>query len=150
MARLLALSLAALLAWTSGAGAGDAPSCDVLKPREVKKATGHAVRSTGPALGVGGECTFTVKGSPLDVVSVWVIEGDDAEPGYELGTQFDGKKVDDIGDEAFYVEDPFNTLYVLDDDVLVYLQWYQPSGDDTAEKIERAVIRMTKKVLSRT
>ena len=150
MARSLALALAVLCGWASGAAAGDGPSCDLLKTREVRKAIGHGVQPGDPPTGIGGECSFTVKGSPLDVVNVWLIEGDDAEVGYEVGTQFDGKKMDGLGDKAFYVEDPFNTLYVLDGDVLVYLQYYQASGDDTEADIERAVIAMTKKVLART
>jgi len=128
-----------------------AEKCDVLRKGEVEKAIDAKVKVGPPADGIGGKCSFIVREHPADVVKVWVLEGDDAKTGFDVGTQLAGKhsKVRGFGDKAVYTGDPFSTLYVLDGDTLVYLQYYEFSGSDSPAKIRRAVFQMTRKVLKR-
>ena len=132
------------------AAAGE--SCDLLKRKEVERAIDRKVKVGPPADGLGGECSFSVRGEPLDVVNVWVLEGDDAEMGYETGVSVagdDADRVKGVGDKAVYTGSPFNTLYAMDGDTLVYLQYYLFSSEATDEEIRRAVIKLTKKALKR-
>jgi hypothetical protein len=155
MRRFLVSALISALAagwFVVAAGPSAAASCEVLKRREVEKAIGRKVKIGPAADGVGGECSFSVRGAPLDVVKVWVLEGDDATTGYKVGAQLasdDATHPRGIGDKAVYTGEPFNTLYVLDGETLVYVQYYLVSGDDSPAKVRRAVVQMTKKVLKR-
>ena len=151
---LLVCALAAGLVATSTSGVAAGQQCDLLRKKEVEKAIDRKVKIGPPATGIGGECSFTVRGQATDTVSLWVLEGDDAKTGYEVGEDLagdDAEKIDGLGDKAVYTGHPFNTLYVLDDDTLVYLQYYLLSGfDEEREKaVRRAVVQMTKKVLKR-
>jgi hypothetical protein len=133
------------------ASAGET-TCDVLKRGEVQRAIGHKVKSADPPSGVGGACSFTVKGAPGDMVNVWVLEGDEAETGFDVGKQLGGDDAVDVpklGDDAVYLGEPLNTAYVLDDGTLVYLQYYVFSGDDSPKQIKRAVVTLTERALER-
>jgi hypothetical protein len=145
-----ALASALFVAGAPGAGAGE--QCDLLRKKEVEKAIDRKVKVGPPATGLGGECSFTVRGEPLDTVNLWLLEGDDAKTGYEVGEDIagdDAEEIDGLGDKAVYTGDPFNTLYVLDGDNLVYLQYYLFTGEESEDDVRRAVVQMTKKVLKR-
>jgi len=136
----------------AAAASGGAQQCDVLTRREVQRAIGHRVEPGDPPMGVGGRCSFSVRGAPTDLVSVWVLEGDDAQTGFEVGKKLGGEDavaVPKLGEDAVYLGDPLNTAYVLDDGTLVYLQYYVLSGDDSAQDIKRAVVSLTGKALDR-
>jgi len=155
LARIVAVTLAASLALVGvmAESAGAAKRCQYLKRAEVERAIGRRVK-VGPApIGVGGVCSFTVRGAPLDVVNIWLLEGDDAQTGFDTGKELagdDAEPVDGLGDEAVYTGEPFNTVYVLQDDTLVYLQYYLLSSDDASPaEIEQAVVELTEKVLGR-
>ena len=140
-----ALSLIVTSSGMSSAGAG-ANRCDVLTRREVQRAIGHPVTVAEAPSGVGGRCSFVVKGAPTDMVNVWVLDGDDAEAGFEVGKQIGGEdavRVPKLGRDSVYIGDPLNTAYVLEDGTLVYLQYYVFSGDDSAKDIKRAVVTLT-------
>ena len=154
IAKTLAAAVVVSFVTFSAAVATAGESCDYLKQSEVQKAIGRKVR-IGPAPdGIGGECTFLVRGAETDVVNVWVLEGDDAKEGYKTGVRLaepDAERVKGVGDRAVYMGDPFNTLYALKDDTLVYVQYYLPFNDDESPKdIKRAVVKLTKKALRRT
>jgi len=150
----LALSVPALaVPATAGvAGALGDDRCDVLSVTEVERAIGHPVTPTDPPKGVGGACAFTVDGAPADAVNVWVLHGDDAEEGFEVGQQIgsdDAVELPTLDDDAFYLGDPLNTAYVLRDGTLVHLQYYVFSGDDTPKQIKKAVVKMVKRAIKR-
>jgi hypothetical protein len=147
---LFACAVALPLIVDAPASAGE--SCDLLKRKEVEKAIDRKVKIGPPADGLGGECSFTVRGEPLDIVNVWVLEGDEAEQGYENGVSLagdDAERVKGVGDKAVYTGSPFNTLYAMDGDTLVYLQYYLFGGEATDAEVKRAVIKLTKKALKR-
>ena len=153
-AAVLSLVTGALVAGALGATAAGAaaPPCDVLRRTEVERAIGHRVKGADPPSGVGGACSFTVKGASGDTVNVWVLEGDDARIGFEVGKELGGDDavpVPKLGDDAVYIGEPLNTAYVLDDDTLVYLQYYVFSGDDTPKQVKRAVVALTERALDR-
>jgi hypothetical protein len=147
---IAAVVVAAVISSAAVATAGE--SCDFLKRSEVERAIDRKVK-IGPAPdGVGGECSFSLRGSPSEVVNVWVLHGDEAEQGYDVGRQLagdDAERVRGVGDRAVYTGDPFNTLYAIEDDTLVYLQYYLVFTDESPKKIKRAVVSLTKKVLRR-
>ena len=147
---ICALAAGLVTAGSSGAGAGE--QCDFLKKKEVEKAIDRKVKIAPVPTGVGGECAFTVRGAPLDVVNLWVLEGDDAKTGFEIGKDLagdDAVRVGNLGDKNVYTGSPFNTLYVLDDDTLVYLQYYLFTGEATEDEIQRSIVQLTKKALKR-
>lgn len=124
----------------------------MLRRSAVEAAIGAMVKPADPPTGVGGECSFTVKGHPADAVNAWVLEGDEAEAGFRNGEEIGGDDavpVPRLGKDAFYIGDPFNTAYVLDDGTLVHLQCYVLSGDATPKQIKKAVVSLTKRTLSR-
>jgi hypothetical protein len=152
-ARIAAVVLVATLAIVVLAdSAGAAKGCRYLKRTAVERAIDRRVK-VGPApTGVGGECSFTVRGAPADVVNVWVLEGDDAEAGFETGKELagdDAVTIDGLGDEAVYTGSPFNTVYALQDGTLVYVQYYLLTGDASDDEIQQAVEALTRKVLDR-
>ena len=149
---LFVCALAAGLVATSAHAASAGEECEYLRKKEVEKAIDRKVKIGPEPTGVGGECSFTVRGAPLDVVNLWVLEGDEAKTGYKIGEGFFGDgdvRIRNLGDKAFYLASPFNTLYVLEDDTLVYLQYYLFSGEATDEEIQDAVVKLTKKALKR-
>jgi hypothetical protein len=152
VAKTLTAAVVVSLVIFGAAVASAGESCEYLERAEVQKAIGHKVK-LGPAPdGVGGECAFRVRGAGSDVVNVWVLEGDDAKTGYDVGKQLAGdeaEKVRGVGDKAVYTGDPLNTLYALDGDTLVYLQYYVLFGDDSPKDVKRAVVKLTKKALAR-
>jgi hypothetical protein len=144
-----ALVAASIGASTAGAGG---TTCDVLKQGEVERAIDHDVTPADPPQGIGGTCSFTVDGAPADAVNVWVLDGEDAETALKVGKELGGKDAVDVpklGEDAIYLDDPLNTAYVLDDETLVYLQYYVFSSDDTPKEVKKAVVAMTKKALRR-
>jgi hypothetical protein len=81
-----------------------------------------------------------------------VLDGEDAETALKVGKELGGKDAVDVpklGEDAIYLDDPLNTAYVLDDETLVYLQYYVFSSDDTPKEVKKAVVAMTKKALRR-
>ena len=146
----LVASVAVIVLASDSAGAG---SCDLVRRREVQRAIDRRVKEGPAPTGVGGECSFTVRDAPADVVNVWLLEGDDARAGFETGEELagdDAEQIDGLGDEAVYLGDPFNTVYALDGDTLVYVQYYLLSDDDvTPEQVQDAVVTLARKALRR-
>jgi hypothetical protein len=127
-------------------------SCDLLKRLEVERAIDRKVKLGPTPAGIGGECTFQVRGAKSDVVNVWVLHGDEAEEGYANGRELagdDAERVRGVGDRAVYMGEPFNTLYAIEDDTLVYTQYFLLFTDESPKKIKRAVVTLTKKALAR-
>lgn len=154
LARILlsGAALASAIVLSSAGLAHAADGCSVLRRSAVERAVGAKVKPGDAPTGVGGECSFTVKGHPADVVNVWVLEGDEAESGFRNGEEIGGDDavpVPKLGEDAFYIGDPFNTAYVLEDGTLVYLQYYVFSGDATPKEIKRAVVSLTGQALTR-
>ena len=147
-----ALVVSAAIVGTDPAGAGS--GCDLLRRREVERAIDRRVKE-GPAPdGLGGECSFVVRDAATDFVNVWLLEGDDVQTGFENGEELagdDAESIDGLGDEAVYMGDPFNTVYALEGDTLVYLQYYGFFDEDevTPEQVQDAVVTLAKKALRR-
>lgn len=151
-ARIAAVVLVALLAVVVADSASAAKKCSYLKRAEVEREIGRRVKAGPVPTGVGGACSFTVRGAPADVVNVWVLEGDDAESGFETGKDLSGDDavtIDDLGDEAVYTGSPFNTVYALQDGTLVYVQYYLLTGDASEDDVQKDVVELTSKVLDR-
>ena len=165
MRHLVALPLAvgallvACLAPVGASVAAKPNACKVLKAAEVTRVTGFpATKATRQQQGPSdaGICGYTLTdpNSPVRTVSVFVQRSGEqrvTKIGYRTAKATFKEQLEPVsgfGKSAFYAGGGLNTLYVLEGDTLLYVQ-YVAFGDDDPAGIKADVEDMTKIALAR-